>query len=217
MRRPETFPPPVSAPAPMSRGTRSGLVAAVCLLLSTYGLNACSDGSEAEHRAPPASSPDPRTVPDSATDAKATTTTLALTPEEQVEAAYLAARAMFYELAQHPKPADRRIQEFAGGEHAAHVRAMLTNYWKLNIKIELPMRRMPPVKVLATEVAGNSAGVEACIVDNALQVKADTGALVDDTVESRTTVARMEFIERRWLLTELTTKHTVPGDQGCTK
>ena len=217
MRRPETFPPPVPAPAPMSRGTRRGHVVAVCLLLSFYGLSGCSGGSGEKHRAPPASSPGQRPVPDSATDAKATTTTVAPTPEEQVEAAYLAARAMFYELAQHPKPADRRVQEFAGGEYAAHVRAMLTNYWKLNIKIELPTRRMPPVKVIAIEVAGNSAGVEACIVDNALQVKADTGALVDDTVESRTTVARMEFIERRWLLTELTTKHTVPGDQGCTK
>ena len=202
----------------MSRGTRRGHVVAVCLLLSTYGLNACSGGSEAEHRAPPASSPDPRTVPDSATDAKATTTTLAPTPEEQVEAAYLAAYRVLVKASTSPRHRPTDLPTVLVGDSLDHALVSLDELSERRLVVRYPGSVLPVPSIRKIEVTSPGlAKVTACLIDNGLQVNVDTEKVMNDLVVSKLSQSDLRLLGGNWKVSSAREIARWADNRGCNR
>lgn len=198
MRRPRQAPRPGHR-----RAGRRLVVAGATLTLTLSAIaSACGDDDSSG-----ASSTDPTST------TKPETTPTTLSPEEEVEAAYLAFWDMATRLAEDPDPDDPEIPQRASGQALGNLVDGLTTLRAANQRTEL--RDNYEHNVLSVEIDGDSARLEDCAVDDAQIVDAETGNPVRESTVTELVEVTLVRSQQRWLVDSSSRIHAWNGPVEC--
>jgi hypothetical protein len=139
--------------------------------------------------------------------------TTTISPEEEVEAAYLAFWDMFVRLAQAPDPDDPEIHERASGEAAGNVVDGLTTLRSLHRRSQFgPGYRH---EVLQVDVRGDTAVVQDCAVDDSRLVDTLSGEVVAQGVVTELLEVTLQRVGDTWLVDGTTRLDSWSGAVAC--
>lgn len=134
--------------------------------------------------------------PDDSSPAESTTT---LSPEAEVEAAYLAFWEMFVRLAQAPDPTDPEISQRASGDALRNLIEGLTDLQTLNRRSEFGPDYEH--RVLSVELTSdNTAVVKDCAVDDSRIVDVSNGETVEQATVTELSEVTLLLRDTRWLV-----------------
>lgn len=125
------------------------------------------------------------TEPGTTTEPEATTTTAEPTVEQQVEAAYLAIMAKYFDRLTQPDPNEPSIEVNHTGLSREQVREELKRYRESGQAARLVDGVAPVPSVESVEVEAGLATLSVCIIDNVQLVNLDSGETVDSDVVSK--------------------------------
>ncbi len=145
----------------------------------------------------------------------ATTTTEPLTPEEEVEAAYLAAMAVFYDVSRSPDPDDERLPETMIEPNLTVIRDVMATAQQDGIYVRYPDDQPPAPEILTLEVDGDVAALTVCVIDDAQQVRRSDDRVVDDDVISRFIEVSMEKVDDSWKISDSLISGRWQDGAGC--
>jgi hypothetical protein len=207
------------------------LLAGVALALAAV-LGGCSDDSSSSSSAEPSrdatsstvaddpASTDTTTEPHPAADATAEQGSGGSTPVSAVEADVIRRYLAFWE-ARHsantgiPDPASPALVESATGEQLG----VVTRETQRNLDQGLTFQeRSGPAaiqRVRVVEVDGDRAQVQECVVDDELLVDRNTGAVVDDSIETHSVVGALERVGGEWRVSSVRLVQQWEGVAGC--
>jgi hypothetical protein len=155
-----------------------------------------------------------RSTPPSTTQ-PSTTTTEPATPEEEVEAAFLDAMAVFYDVSRSPDPDDERPAETRTEPILSRVRDVLADAREDDLFVRYPDDRPPVPEILALEVDGEEATITVCIIDDAQQVRRSDERVIDDDVVTRFQETEMERVDGTWKIADGQSKGEWRDGGGC--
>lgn len=179
-------------------GRTLALVATVALALSAA---TCGDDEDP---------PDDTTSTTEADSSSSTT----LSPEEEVEAAYLAFADMGTRLLQAPNPEDPEIAQRASGEALGDLVDGLTTLRASNQRYELGPAYGQ--EVLGVSVTADSATAEVCVIEDSSRVEATTGEEIARGVTTSRWSATLLRTDQGWLVDEITEEENWDGEVACT-
>jgi hypothetical protein len=152
---------------------------------------------------------------DDADDTSPTTdrTTTTVSPEAEVEAAYLAYWDMFVRLTQDPDPADPEILERASGDALLKLSQGLSNMNARQQRAEFgPLYAHD---VLSVEIEGQQSTVRDCAVDDSYLVDLATGETLAGNVATDLWEATMVRSDDRWLVDSIESVEAFRGAVSC--
>ncbi len=145
-----------------------------------------------------------------------TTTTKPLTPKEQVETAYLKAVSTYYEVARHPDPDNPALAATRSGPSLAKAWELLSGFRKNDIEVQYIDDKPPTPRIRGIAFVGQDrAFVTACLVDDARQVRASDGSVVNDAVVSRLDKADLRRQGSIWRMYGLEALNGWKDGHGC--
>lgn len=169
---------PPGLPAASARHRALSATLTVLLVLT---IAACS-GDDADD--PPPATTTTAIAATTEPPAPTTTTSEPQSVEDEVEAAYLRAQAVYHENSLDPDPEDPVLAETRTGSNLDHIRTVLQHSVDSGIVIRFANDDPPTVEVLSVTVVGEEADLVACLYDNQQQVRLSDGAIIDDSVMS---------------------------------
>ena len=146
-------------------------------------------------------------------DSTSDRTTTTVSPESEVETAYLAFADMGARLLQAPDPDDPEIAERTTGTAMTEFIAGLRSLQDVGLEYQLGPEYSHVVR--SVQLTGNNAVLDVCVVDDSKQVNAATGEV---TVEGVTTVHWTVEIRREdgaWLVAKITEDDVQEGITEC--
>jgi hypothetical protein len=171
---------------------------------------ACSADTAAD--APTA---DATTIPTPAPADPTTSTAAPPTPEQQVEAAYVAIMARYFEQLADPDPVEEHFKGHFGA-HNQFVVEMHRQFASENVIASPgPTGRWPAPKVIETSVTGESARLTVCLVDDSRVLDIASGQIVNADISSKLSTATLTRIEGSWTLTNQKLLRQWPDAEGC--
>jgi hypothetical protein len=207
------------------------LLASVVLALAAV-LGGCTDESSSTSSAEPSrnatsstvaddpASTDTATEPDPAADVTAERGSGGSTPVSAVEAEVVRRYLAFWEARRSantgiPDPAAPALAESATGEQLG----VVTRETQRNLDQGLTFQdRSGPAaiqRVRVVEVDGDRAQVQECVVDDELLVDRETGAVVDDSIETHSVVGDLERVVGEWRVSSVRLVQQWEGVAGC--
>jgi hypothetical protein len=207
------------------------LLAAVALALAPV-LGGCSDDSSSTSSTAPSRDATSSTVadnpasadsagePDAAADITGERGSGNSTPVSAAEAEVIRRYLAFWEARRSantgiPDPASPALVESATGEQLL----VVTRETQRNLDQGLTLqRRSGPAgirRVRVVEVDGQRAQVQECVVDDELLVDRDTGAVVDDSIETHSVVGDLERVGGEWRVSSVRLVQQWEGVAGC--
>ena len=201
----DAAPPTVPARVSRSRRRRSRLLPAALapvvavLLIAPACTKDDSPNPTADAPGPtPSTTAAPATEP--TTDAT-TTTTAPPTPEQEVEAAYLASSDAYFKAASTANPDEPGLATTTAGPSLERARALLRDFQARGIAVEYVDDKPPIPTVLKIVLKSEATAlVTFCLVDNARQVQVADEKVIDDKVLSQLSEAEMRRTGGTWML-----------------
>ncbi len=188
----------------MERRTRRTIAAFTVLGAVLLAIPACSRDK----------GPDPAAV-SSTTTAPPTTATTArpITPEEEVEAAYLDIMERYFRrLGLHAYDPEEPAG-FHVGESLSQVKREIARYRELGQEVRFGPDGAPVPVVSHILVNGSTATLTSCIVDDTQLVLAKSGDVLNDAIATKTFDVTMKLAADHWLLSGQVLKLRT-GEQG---
>ncbi|CAN5895553.1 hypothetical protein BH23ACT2_BH23ACT2_09200 [soil metagenome] len=217
---PMVGPPAIAHPARRPRrrpGGAGGLLAAVAATLVLVA-SACG-GSDDDPAADGTTSTPPGTTSTTstteATEATEATTTEPPTPEEEVEAAYLEAMAVFFDVSRSPDPDDERLAETNVEPNLTAIRGVMTDAQEDGIYVRYPDDQPPVPEILTIQVDEDVADLTVCLVADGQQVRASDERVVDDEFVSRFIEVSMRQVNDSWKIGESLITGQWQDGKGC--
>lgn len=188
---------------------------AAALLLAPAAVGCSSDGPDGPSATVATT---PTTEAGTTTEPEATTTTAAPTVEEQVEAAYLDIMATYFRRLTRPDRDDPTIDRNHTGASRDQVRAELQRYRDSNQAARLADGRAPVPEIESVAVAGGSAVLQVCIVDDVQLIDLSTDKTVDDDVVSKQFKSTLKRVDAgAWKLESQERIGRWEDGDGCTR
>lgn len=152
---------------------------------------------------------------DDADDTSPTTdrTTTTVSPEAEVEAAYLAYWDMFVRLTQDPDPSDPEIVERTSGDALQKLSQGLSN-----LRDQQQRAGFGPLyahDVLSVEIVGQQSMVRDCAIDDSHLVDVATGETLDGDVATDLWEATMVRRNDEWLVDSIESVEAFDGAVSC--
>lgn len=201
---------------PHRRHKRLAVALTVALTLST----ACGDDAPDDGAQPATSTTAPATTTStSSTTSSPTTTTStapAESPEQEVIDRYVAFWAARFEAnTGMPDPDHPGLAEYATGAQLDNVIAETQGH--LDDGLALQQRDAPASfqKVTVVSIDGDTAIVQECYVDDALVVRRDTGAVVDDSITTQNIQGTLQRVDGKWRVAGTELLQESEGVSGC--
>jgi hypothetical protein len=150
---------------------------------------------------------------DDDSDSTSDRTTTTVSPETEVETAYLAFADMGARLLQAPDPGDPEIGERTTGTAMTEFIAGLRSLQDAGLEYQLGSEYSHDVR--SVRLTGDNAALDVCVVDDSKQVNAATGEV---TAEGATTVRWTVEMRREngaWLVAKITEDDVQEGVTEC--
>lgn len=138
------------------------------------------------------------------------------TPEEQVKAAYVDAIHAYYEGLARPDPNNPELAAVLAGPILEHAIQRNQDMVDAGEEMKFTPRGIPtPSHVEVTSLNGYTATLSACLVNDAVRVRASDGAVVDSEVWSLVYQATLVRDSGAWRLSEQSSDAKWPDEKGC--
>lgn len=147
-------------------------------------------------------------------DATPRSTTTTLSPEQEVEAAYLAFAEMGARLLQEPNPNDPEIAQRATGQAREDLVNGLASLQESNQRYELGPQYGQ--QVLSMSVGRDQADAEVCVVEDSRRLDATTGEVLAQGVTTAKWAVRLLHTGQQWFVDEITELENWDGEVECT-
>jgi len=141
-------------------------------------------------------------------------TTTTVSPEAEVEAAYLAFWDMAVRLAESPNPDDPEISERASGDARTDLVDGLRALQNQNQHSEFGSEYGH--EVLSTEIDGETATVEDCAVDDSKIVNVETGEVAVEGIGTERLSATLLWSDDGWVVDKFVQIEVWSGAVACT-
>ena len=201
---------------PHRRQKRLVVVLLAALMLSS----SCGDDAPEDEAQPPTSTTAPATTTSTSSTTSSTTTSTSIapaeTPEQEVIDRYVGFwNARFEANSGVPNPDHPGLAEYATGAQLDNVIAETQD--NLDEGLALQQRDAPAAiqKVTVVSIDGDTAVVQECYVDDALVVRRDTGAVVDDSITTQNIQGTLQRVDGRWRVAGTELLQESEGVSGC--
>lgn len=197
----------------MPRLPHRPLLLAICLALP---LAACSDDPADTASADDTIVTTTTAEPDSTTGSTtATTAERDLTPEQEVEAAYLAAFEVYFTAGESPSEPHRLAEHFADAALVA-VERNIDRLRLEGLRSDFPSGH-PAIEIDAVAISpeANTAVVSACVVDTGQKIVIADGRPTDTLPTSRSVTADLALTDTAWMVVAHRTMQEWNDDLGC--
>jgi hypothetical protein len=150
------------------------------------------------------------------TAAASTTTSTAIVDERvAVEAAYRSAIAAFEAALTNPSADSGRLAAWWADPALSAARSQVNTWAGFGQALRYPEGSRRSLDVLSVSVAGDSATVTACFVDDGQVIDASTGRVLNDKVATVVESAVLHQAHGGWVLTERAQLDRSEGEQAC--
>jgi hypothetical protein len=157
-----------------------------------------------------------RTAPDPTTGTTSAPTTRAPDPTAAVLAAYQEFWRVWLEANDPPNPNDPNLEKVDTGAQLTHDRAAITRHLTSGEVIRLPAKSKYVHRAAATLLRrAENAVVLDCAIDDAIVSVAETGRVVDASVQTQLISADMVLEGGRWKVVDTRFVHVWPGVVPC--
>jgi hypothetical protein len=152
-----------------------------------------------------------------ATSAVASTTTSTAMADDRVavEAAYRSAVAVFEAALTDPSAGSGRLEAWWADPALSAARSQVNTWAGFGQALRYPEGSRRSLDVLSVSVAGDSATVTACFVDDGQVIDASTGRVLNDKVATVVESAVLHQAHGGWVLTERAQLDRSEGEQAC--